>query len=401
MRVLGNYLKLEAKRSFFVLNKSIGSMICVLLAVGAIVTAMYFLLMETTIFPKIQVGVVVPEKNTVVELITNYISSMESVESICDFHYVDYDTGKSMLISDDLQVVVVLPANLYEDLNNWQKVQATILLPEEESVGVRMFGEVLASGLGLLQVAEAGIISTYEIAEGQSLLMNRHEIGYFLGMKYVGRVLDRMDSFENLVISPTGTMTMVQFYFLGAVLCLCLISGLQFQYLYEKRERALQSKLQIEGVGRVQQMIVRIVLMSVYVLLLEVTLYGMGCVLSEVLELYALHFSWSAVVGMVVLALAMSVHFHMVYALGHDERQGAVILLITGIGMVLCAGLIVPSAYLPKPARVLGEMLPLHGWSLLGQEALYGNICESVPVAPLTWILIELGIGGYLSWQKH
>ena len=397
--MLLNYFLLETKRSLFVLKKSILSMICVLLALGGIVSGMYFLMMKTTVFPKIEVGVVVPEDNTIVEMITNYISSMESVESICDFSYVSYEDGKRLLSEGDLQVVVVLPANLYEDLNSWQSVQATILLPKEEVIGSRMFGQILSSGLGLLQVAEAGIKSSYEVSVDQSLKMSRGEIGYFLGMKYVGQVLDRMDTYDEFVISPTGTMTMVQFYYLGLMLCICLIYGLNFNYLYEKKQRALQAKLCIEGVGKIHQALIRMILMSVYVFVLELIVYGIGCVVSETLGLYFVNFSIDGVVGLLILALMIGVHFHMIYSIGKD-KNGTLILLITSILMVLCAGLIVPSAYLPEIAQFVGEVAPLYTWSLLAQGALFENLAVVELGIPLIWLAVEFVIGVYVSWKS-
>ena len=356
-------------------------------------------MMKTTVFPKIEVGVVVPEDNTIVEMITNYISSMESVESICDFSYVSYEDGKRLLSEGDLQVVVVLPANLYEDLNSWQSVQATILLPKEEVIGSRMFGQILSSGLGLLQVAEAGIKSSYEVSVDQSLKMSRGEIGYFLGMKYVGQVLDRMDTYDEFVISPTGTMTMVQFYYLGLMLCVCLIYGLNFNYLYEKKQRALQAKLCIEGVGKIHQALIRMILMSVYVFVLELIVYGIGCVVSETLGLYFVNFSIDGVVGLLILALMIGVHFHMIYSIGKD-KNGTLILLITSILMVLCAGLIVPSAYLPEIAQFVGEVAPLYTWSLLAQGALFENLAVVELGIPLIWLAVEFVIGVYVSWKS-
>lgn len=398
--MLSNYFWLEAKRSLFVLKKSILSVICVLLALGSIATGMFFLMTETTVFPKVEVGVVIPEENTMVELITNYIASMDSVESVCDFSYVSYEEGERLLSEGSLQVVVVLPANLYEDLNSWQNVQATILLPEEETLGGRMFGQILSSGLGLLQVAEAGVKASYEISAGQSLQMSRGELGYFLGMKYVGQVLDRMDTYDTLVISPTGTMTMLQFYFLGTLLAVCLLYGLNFSYLYEKKQKPLQDKLRIEGVGLVKQGLVRILLMAIYLFVLELLIYAAGCTLSEVLGLYVIYFQWPSVLGFMLLALAISVHFHLVYGIAGDEKKGAMLLLITSILMVLCAGLIVPSAYLPEAAQLVGEIAPLYSWSLLGQELLYGDVGFAVLLIPLCWMLGEFAIGVYVSWKK-
>ena len=87
MRMFFNYFLLEAKRSLMVLKNSIFSMISMVMVLCTIVAGLYYFMMETTVFPKIEVGVVLSEEDTVLEMMTNYISSMDSVESICNFHY--------------------------------------------------------------------------------------------------------------------------------------------------------------------------------------------------------------------------------------------------------------------------------------------------------------------------
>lgn len=371
-----------------------------LLALGAIVTGMYVLMMQTTLFPKIDVGVVVSEEDTLMEMAASYISAMDSVESVCNFHYVTYEEGESMLSEGELQVVVVLPATLYDDLNNLESVQATILLPEGESIGNRMFGQLLFSGIGLLHVAEAGVKASYDVSEGQSLKMERYQLGNFLAIRYATQALDRMDTFDEMVISPTGKMTMMQFYFLGLLLCVCLIYGLNFSYLFEKKQKALQNKLCIEGVGKIRQSMVRIMLMSMYLFVIELLVYVIGCMVSEVMAMYFLYFEWRAIPAMLLLALAISVHFYLIYAIARDEKQGVLLQLITGILMVLCTGLIVPQAYLPEAAQRIGNLVPLYGWSLAGQEMLFGELSWTVLQIPLVWMVVELVIGVYVSWKN-
>ena len=93
-------------------------------------------------------------------------------------------------------------------------------------------------------------------------------------------------------------------------------------------------------------------------------------------------------------------HFHLVYTIAKDEKQGALILLITNIWMVLCTGLIVPAVYLPNVAQVIGGVSPLYGWNLMGQALLYGEFSMILLIQPLVWIAIELALGVYLSCKK-
>lgn len=395
-----NYFLLEGKRSLFVLKKSILSLVCVIGALGMVALGAYHLMTQTTVFPKVEVGVVLEDDSQLMEMATSYISSMESVESICNFHYVDYEQGERMLTEGELQVVIVLPASLYEELDTLQYTKATILLPEGEQLGTRMFGQLLSSGVGLLQVAEAGVKASYDMTKGVSMKFSRSELGYFLATKYAFQALDRMDTFDDIIISPIGAMSGVQFYVLALFLCVCLICGLNFSYLYENKQKALQNKLSIEGVGKVQQAFVKIALMALHVFGLELFMYFFLCMVSKYTVWYLIEFQVVSMLLMMVLALAISIHFHMIYALARDEKQGALLLLISSILMVICTGIIIPQAYLPEVAQWIGNISPLFGWGLLAQQALYVEIFEFGLWNTAIWIVVELGIGVYFAWKN-
>lgn len=400
MKMLTNYFRLEGKRSLFVLKKSIVSLVCVVLALGAVVFGVYQLMMQTSIFPKIEVGIVIEDDSQMTEIITSYISGMESVDSICNFQYVNYEQGESMLSEGELQVVIVLPASLYDELDSLQHTKATILLPEGETLGVRMFGQLLSSGVSLLQVAEAGVKASYNMTKGESMLFDRSELGTFLAMKYLFQALDRMDTYDEIVVSPMGIMSGIQFYYLAFFICICLICGLNFSYLYEAKQKALQNKLCIEGVGKIKQAFVKILLMALYLFGVELVIYIVGCILSEVTLLYFVNFEMIAVLIMMGLALAISTHFHLVYSIAKDEKQGTLLLLVSSILMVICAGLVIPQVYLPEVAQWIGNCSPLYGWSLLGQQALYGEITGVAFLNTAVWFVIELGIGVYFAWKN-
>ena len=400
MNMLTNYFLLEGKRSLIFLKKSIISLTCVVLSFAAIALVMCQLMLQTTLFPKIEVGIVMDEEDGIMELAANYIFAMESVESVCNFQYVDYEDGEEMLSEGELQVVIVLPATLYDDLNSLDNASATILLPENESIGVRMFGDVLSSGVGLLHVAEAGVKASYTVSRGESMKIVRSELGNFLAYRYAMHALDRMDTFDEMIVSPTGIMSIIQFYFLCMVLALSLICGLNFSYLYEKQQKALQNKLRIEGVGRIQQALVKITIMSIYLFGLQLLLYVLGSIVSEVSELYFLHFSLSALPLMACLSIAISIHFHMVYVLAKDEKQGALLLLITSVLMIVCGGLLIPQAYLPEIAQWMGNVTPLSGWSMIGQQMFFGEASVLAVGIVMSWALAEFVIGVYVSWKN-
>ena len=398
MKMVANYFLFEGKRCLYVWKKSIVSLACVILAVVALVIAVYQVMLSNTIFPKIDVGVVVEEDDTRMELVLSYISAMESVEKICDFHFVTKEQGESMLLEDKLQVVMILPATLYEDLNSLENATATLLLPPEKELGNQMFEQILSSGVGLLHVAEAGVKASLEVSKGEELLMKRGKIGNFLAKRYAMQALDRMEAFEDSVISPMGQMSMSQYYFLAAFFCFSLVCGINFSFLYESKQKAFSQKLCIEGVNGVSQAFVKIIWMTLYLFMMELLLYIGGCILSKQTYSYFLEFRIGTVLGLLLISLAISVHFHLIYTWAKDAQQGALIVLITSILMVVCTGLILPASYLPGIAQVFGQYVPLYGWNVFAQSIFYS--IETSVLGIYFWLLAELGIGVYISWKN-
>ena len=400
MKMLTNYFLLEGKRSLFVLKKSIVSLVCVVVALLVVVIGMLQLYTKTNVFPKIEVGIVAEGDNWMIDYAKGYLAGLESVENICHIHYVDYEQGERMLSEGELQVVVVLPASLYDELNNLQPTQAKILLPEEESLGVRMFGELLASAINLLQVGEAGVSATYDVSTGEVLNISRGDLGSFLALKYAFQALDRMDTYDAEVVSPMGTMDQVQFYFLALFLCVCMVCGLNFSYLYEKKQKALESKLCIEGVGKVKQTFVKLLLMAGYVFFTELLIYLGGCIISKALGLSIVEFGIAGIVVLALLAVLLAVHFHFIYAVAKDEKQGMLLLLVSSMIFTVCAGLFVPQVYLPQAAQWVGNLSPVYGWSMLAQQALYNQSGLIALGHVAAWFVAEFGIGVYCSWKN-
>ena len=103
---------------------------------------------------------------------------------------------------------------------------------------------------------------------------------------------------------------------------------------------------------------------------------------------------------MILLSIAISIHFHLVYTLAKDERQGALLLLVTSVLMVICGGLLIPQAYLPEIAQWIGNVTPLYGWSMIGQQMLFGEVSLASVATMMGWGLVEFVIGVYVSWKN-
>ncbi len=400
MKMFFNYFRLEAKRSLIALSKTLMGFACAILALTGLVTLVCHVILQTKAFPVMEVGVVLPEDEGLMKVAATYVSTMDSVESICNFQYVTESEARKMMETEEWQVVLILPATLYQDLNYMEHTTATIILPENESAGVRIFGELLESGVNLLQIAESGVLSSDHVASGYDISMSRSKLLNFLAVKYAYQALDRMDTYDEYVISPMGTMNEVQFYYLAFFLLVLLMSGTHFSYLFHSREFALKKKLHAAGIHETLIAVTKIINMFLILFVSGCLLYWIATLLSSKTSTYFLWFQNTAFIGIGILALALSCHFYFVYTLAKDGKQGTLLLLITNLLFLLSSGIIVPRAYLPQGVTIIGQFLPSYGWGMLMQQAFFDTINITCLLPVIIWMMIEVCLGVYLSWKN-
>lgn len=103
---------------------------------------------------------------------------------------------------------------------------------------------------------------------------------------------------------------------------------------------------------------------------------------------------------MLLLCIAISVYFHMIYVLTDGGAQGISVLLAVNVVMILASGLILPKSYFPKWVQWFGSAMPLQIWTEYAIEVLF----DQVTVTTVGWLFvitgIELGIGGIALCRK-
>ena len=83
-----------------------------------------------TSLKKIEVGVVLPEDDALSEKITKMIASLDSVESLCDFSYLEHDEAFQKMKSGELQAVFEVPSGMARGILDGTNQPATIWFPD-------------------------------------------------------------------------------------------------------------------------------------------------------------------------------------------------------------------------------------------------------------------------------
>lgn len=391
---------LELKRSFRVLKKTMLNFILITILLAAAITVVSYTIMQSQIFSRIEVGVVVPDQDAATQTVVQFVSAMKSVKTVCDFRYMDEETAMAEMENGNLQAVILLPVNFYEDVDSGMNTPAQIFIPKNSALNVRVFQELLKDGISLLQTTEAGVYATYELMREEEHVMEAADMGDYLAEQYIVEGLSRQRLFEEQVISPFGKMESAQFYYLSVFMIVLLMSGLSMGYLFRGHSRAVDQELKLYGLGAIKRSFVKVAIMTFLLYLLSLVLFGAGLLLTRITPLKLLYWSSEMLVSTLLLCLTVSAYFYMIYGLCDNGMQGASVLFAANAAMILISGLILPSAYLPGSIQHIGNVMPLYIWSEYAREILF----EYVQPASIIWLLIitglELGIGGFVVCRR-
>lgn len=400
MKTFLNYFLFEYKKSIKVLLKTFGSTLMMLLLVIAGVAAVSHFVFQSHIFEPIRVGMVVEGEDEKIKLITKIVSTMESVESICEFVYVDEEEAKERLGENELQAAIVLPEDFYEDVNSGYNTPVTVYVSENASLNQKVFQELLTDGVSLLRTSEAGVYSMLSLKKEYSAQMTKKEIGDVISEIYIEEAFYRGRIFNSNVYSALGEMELHEYYFASALAIFLIMSGLNYSFLYQKKTKAVEDKLKISGVGPVKVSAIKVAVMGNLLWLISAGFYALACIVSDEMNLGLFRLEGRTFVYLIPLCLAIAAYFHMLYAISGKNGQGAVVVFAVNIFMILCSGSVIPVAYLPKIAGKIGEYLPLTFWNEYGAQAVFGQITGELVAVQAAIILIATGIGAAVSWKN-
>ena len=326
---------------------------------------------------------------------------IDSVNSICRFQYDDLENALEKLHQGQVDAVIQIPENFYGDIYTGKNTPATLYLAGKERIESKVFAELLAESVSMLQTAQAGVYATLDIAGEYEVKMDRGEIGEFISLLYIKEILGRGQFFHKIVASPTGWINARQYYFLTAFLLLLLMSSIYYGFLYTKQTKALEQKLYLYGMGNMQLSLVRVLVMTINLWILGLLVYLGGRIVlpGEALALQPV--SLGLLLGLLALCVNFGAYFHLLYSVAEKGIQGGVLLLVINLLMVLCSGLLLPTAYLPKWIVEAGKIMPLTYWQEYGLELLFGNVQMSETALLLGTALIMTGLGAFSKWKKR
>lgn len=391
----------ECKRTGKTLLKSIGSFCACLLLTAVLVAAFSAIMQNAQVFQKVNIGIAIPEGESISRLATQYISSMDSVRSVCDFYYLDEQEAVEQLKQGTLQAVVVLPEGFYHDVQVGINPPAQIYFPKDAAQNTQVFEELVTAGVSFLQTAEAGVYATLDTASYYGIELQGAGLGDTIAYLFVNQMLKRDSVYSARMLSSMGNLSVAEYYYAAGLVILLMMCGIQFGFLYGKRNRSVEDKLKIRGVGSIRQSVVKILVMTEFLYVTGLLYYFAGIGVAGWTKTYFVFYQGITWYALLLLCLGIAIYFHVLYELSGSSSQAAVFVFAVNVITISGAGVLIPEAYLGKGIAGISRFLPMKYWNVYAAGMLEGEISKESVAGTVFFLLMGMAAGGFLSWRNE
>lgn len=391
----------ECKRTGKTLLKSIGSFCACLLLTAVLVAAFSAIMQNAQVFQKVNIGIAIPEGESISRLATQYISSMDSVRSVCDFYYLDEQEAVEQLKQGTLQAVVVLPEGFYHDVQVGINPPAQIYFPKDVAQNTQVFEELVTAGVSFLQTAEAGVYAALDTASYYGIELQGAGLGDTIAYLFVNQMLKRDSVYSARMLSSMGNLSVAEYYYAAGLVILLMMCGIQFGFLYGKRNRSVEDKLKIRGVGSIRQSVVKILVMTEFLYVTGLLYYFAGIGIAGWTKTYFVFYQGTTWYALLLLCLGIAIYFHVLYELSGSSSQAAVFVFAVNVITIIGAGVLIPEAYLGKEIAGISRFLPMKYWNVYAAGMLEGELSKEAVTGTVFFLFVGMVAGMLLSWRNE
>lgn len=348
MRVYVIYLILSGKRLLrqfpYILA---GAAVMVLLVGMAAFSASKVLYGEKSL-KKIEAGVVLPEEDELSEKVTKMLTSMDSVECLCEFVYLERAEAVREMSRGELQAVLEVPSGMADGILDGSNQPAIVWLPEESGLEEAAFRELTEAGSSMLGTSQAAIYAADEYlkeeGEAEQISLAEKDLNRIF-LKYA---LNRESLFRRKTVSAAGAVSIPVFYGISGIVFLMLLTGIPAALFLAPPGKTLEMSLCRLGIGRGFQLLTKLLGMAALLLILTAGLYSWA-----VQKGYARAGKSELLVWGLICAAA-SAWILLFYEACRSSESAILTLFSVNLVLLFFAGGIVPSVFLPETIQKIG-----------------------------------------------
>lgn len=363
-------LKLEFMRAWKRLPHMAAGAVLLIGMMGMLAFAAGKLLYGDQAVGRIAIGVVLPREDKLAEFAVRMLGSLDSVDSLCDFSYMEEEEAKKALERGEIFGIMNVPSGLVEGIMDGSNPPVSVILPSNGLEGA-VFKELTMAGARTLSAAQAGIYAGDQLLAraGQNRAIPRLEEE--LNKIFMYYSLPRADYFQKEKVSAYGEVDSLSFYGVSALVLFLFLEAIPVSGYLAGEPFALKEKLRLYGVGPFWTAVSK--LFGLELLLFLAALLYAGAVsffgyLDFSVKLFPALFWMSILAGSVALFL---------FSCSGSLLGGVMGLSTAALISLFLSGGLVPLVFLPEGIQNLAPYLPTSVMLACGKAMVLGDNLEA------------------------
>lgn len=395
------WLKIEWERAVALLPKMIAKAVVLILLICTSVFLVSQAFSGQVKEKQISIGFAA-EDNELTDVLLMFVNNMESVKRWCHLVSVSQEEGMEMLKQGELLGLAVLPSNVIEEIISGSNAPAKLYLAEDLAPLGVAFDELAGAAVRVLQLAQAQIYATYDMAEQWDVSKTAEsELCDEINNLNLQLALNRESLFKTEQLSKTGQDSFLNYYG-GALMTVYLLFAGLFFGKYIKRSSLEQEMLEKRmGISKEAQLGGRI-LMTMLLLLAAVLLLIPLLIYVHVNAILQIQLSWQNICLLLLVLLCVATMLQLLYMISDNHRYAVLLVGMNGVIMGYLGGCFLPTPLLPQIVEKVAAFLPVYyikyATTMLFAER--EGVFARTAFALLVWIIL-LFSGARLLMREH
>ena len=385
------YFKTEFKNSILMIKKTAIAYVLVIFALTAVFAAVSFLIEQDSMVKKITTAVVIQPDDKLTSMLIQYVSQTDSIKEVSHIEKVDRDEAFEMLNDQKVNIVIDLPRDFYDDVNNGKNPPLDIYIRPDADRVTKAFVYILKSGAGYVQTAEASVYSFLDTSrDGKYEIKQEYmPIGDHIAMVYANLIMHRSRLFNTTVLSEYGNIDASGFYSCTLIVLIMLYCGLSFGFLYKSEHISIERKMRAYGMNSFKTAIVREMIMTIHISFIGIIAYFALHFISDHYGYRLYDINMIHLIMIIVSSYTIASFYEMFYSIAGSDYRVFGGLFSAMVLLILCSGMIIPLNRLPAWSRMISFINPV--------RYIFSSILNSISNNTIILTLISLIIVSFIQ----
>lgn len=312
-----------------------------------------------------EVAVVLPPNDVELLFAFNIYASMDSMKEITSFTVLnDKQQALDLLAAGKVAAIADIPDGFIASIldKNHTPAIGSIIVPQNSGIESMMFCSVINAGVKTLAYNQAAIYSIADIVWNNNLGEDVYKLtNDYLNDVMIKYAMTRSAFYDNITISSTGEISLVDYYLASVFVLLIILCGLSITGIFSSESPAVMNSMKINRISKSYIRICQYLSASVIFTLLFLTL----AFVFNFIKAFKFHMDFGDALIFILLVFSITAFIMFMCVIADNGLVSTLLIFVSGMGMLYACGRILPSIYLPKLAATIGEYLPMNHWCSL------------------------------------